>query len=145
MYLDGKLQFSDSQALTGTSLVRATDCVDVSAARTAHGVGEPLALVVISEAAMGGTSPTITIALRTDDNASMSSATTMLTTAAIAGASFGVGAKIVIPLANTNERYLEPAYTMGGTSPTATVSAYLQPLSMIQNNANYPDSISFID
>ena len=53
------------------------------------------------------------------------------------------GFKFVIPIPPTtldeSDRYLGVRYTLAGTTPTATITAFLQPLSMI----NTSDGISY--
>lgn len=139
MIFDKTLQFSADQALTGTSLVASTDHLDLGQDRDI-GPGTPMWLVVVSKVAPGGTSPTLTIAIQTDDNSGFSSATNLVTHPTIAGAAFGVGAMVVIPWPFTNERYNRVAFTPGGTSPTFTVDAFLtsQPP---PNWQAYPDGI----
>lgn len=122
MIIDSLLAFSDSQSLTATAA--STNSIDLSSDRDI-GPGEPLWLVVTSEAAPGGTSPTLAISIETDDNSSFSSATTLATHTTLAAADFGAGTKVVIPWPMTNERYCRVKYTCGGTSPTFTVSAWL--------------------
>lgn len=139
MIFDKTLQFSADQALTGTSLVASTDHLDLGQDRDI-GPGSPLWLVVISKAAPGGTSPTLSIKIQTDDNSSFSSAADLVTHPTIAGANFGVGTMVVIPWPFENERYNRVAFTPGGTSPTFTVDAFLtnQPP---PNWKAYPDAI----
>ena len=72
--------------------------------------------------ASGGTSPTLQVALQTDDNSSFSSATAIYTGPALAQAT---NRAQIIPMPHENERYLRLSYTQGGTSPTATVSAFI--------------------
>ena len=137
MIFDKTLQFSADQALTATAA--STDYLDLGSDRDV-GPGTPLFLVVVSKVAAGGTSPTIAISIKTDDNVSFSSAATPLAGPTIAGASFGAGAMHVIPWPFTNERYNRVKYTLGGTSPTFTVDAFLtsQPP---PNWQAYPDGI----
>lgn len=127
MILDRENAFSQSQALTGTSLVASTDVIDLSVVRQI-GQGNNLPEIVVNfEVAAGGTSPTMTLALQTDDNASFSSATTVVTyLSGVAAAAFGASTQYVFNLPQQGlERYIRLAYTMGGTSPTAQVSAHL--------------------
>lgn len=137
MINDKTLQFSADQALTATAA--STDYLDLAQDRDI-GPGTPLWLIVLSKVAAGGTSPTIAISIETDDNSSFSSATTLLTDATRAGADFGAGAMAVIPWPRTNERYNRVKYTLGGTSPTFTLDAFLtsQPP---PNWQAYPDGI----
>lgn len=122
MIIDSLTQVSSSQALTATAA--STDVIDLGSDRDI-GPGKPMWLVVASEVAPGGTSPTIVISVETDDNSSFSSATTIYTHPSIAGAAFAAGTKVVIPFPWANERYVRAQYTLGGTSPTFTVSAFL--------------------
>jgi hypothetical protein len=143
MILDAQNLYSDAQALTGTSLVASTNIIDHGSDRNL-GLGTPLSVVVTVDVAAGGTTPTLTIVLQTDDNSSFSSATTVVTTAALAAAVLTAGAKFVLalPADATMERYSRIAYTQGGTTPTITVTAWLTPTEMIQNEANYADAIT---
>jgi len=63
------------------------------------------------------------IDLETDSAAAMSLSSVIVSgqqqTAMVAGD------KIVLAVPNANEQYLRVNYTLGGTSPTATVSAWL--------------------
>lgn len=125
MILDRENAFSQSQALTGTSLVASTDHIDLSVVRQiGQGNGLPN-LVVNFEAAPGGTTPTITIALQTDDNNTFSSPTTVVTYLN-AVTTPGASSQFVFDLPKQGlERFIRVAYTQGGTSPTTTVSAHL--------------------
>jgi hypothetical protein len=124
--------FSDAQALTTTAA--STNHIDLGATGTVLGApaaltrdiakGEPIPIVVKMDVAAGGTSPTITVSVQVDDNSSFSSATTVLTTDSKSGGA--AGDEIYIPVylpEGTNERYLRLNYTLGGTSPTYTVTA----------------------
>jgi hypothetical protein len=118
MIIDYNLQFSDAQSLTADAA--STNVIDLGADRDI-GPGEPLSIVVTLDAAMGGTSPTMAVQVQTDDNSGFSSATTVATSRTIA--SGAAGDSVVISVPDTNERYLRLYYDLGGTSPTATVSA----------------------
>lgn len=125
--LDRENAFSQSQALTGTSLVPSTDVIDLSSVRQiGAGKGEPM-LLVNFEAAAGGTTPTMTLALQTDDNVGFSSPTTVVTYLnGVAAAAFGASTQYSFALPRQGlERFIRVVYTMGGTSPTSTVSAHL--------------------
>lgn len=140
MILDSKLQFSDAQALTGTA--DSTNVIDLSNDRDI-GIGEPMALVVTVGVAADFTTTdeTYQFQLETDDNAAMSSST-IIGDVTVAAANLTAGDKVVIPLGHSNERYLQVVYTLGGTTPTVTVDAYLQPLSMIDGYVTYASGYS---
>lgn len=122
MIYDKHLQFSDSQALTATAA--STNHLDLGSNRDI-GPGTPMWLVVQSRAAPGGTSPTIAISIETDDNAGFSSASTIYTHPTITGANFASGTRVVIPWPFENEQHNQIKFTLGGTSPTFTVDAWL--------------------
>lgn len=137
MIFDKSLQFSADQALTATAA--STDHLDLGSDRDI-GPGTPLWLVIVSKAAPGGTSPTIQISVETDDNNSFSSVTSLLASPVLSAAQFALGTLYAIPWPFTNERYNRVKYTLGGTSPTFTVDAFLtsQPP---PNWQAYPDAI----
>lgn len=135
MILDAQQQFSDAQALTATA--DSTNYIDFGVDRD-MGKGEPLAVVITVDTAADSTTgdETYAFAIETDDNTSFSSATTLVSRT-IAAASLTAGSRHVIPLGYTNERYAQLVYTLGGTTPSVTVTAFLQPMSMIDSNDVY--------
>lgn len=136
--LDKNLQFSDSQALTVD--VDSTNHYDATTDRDI-GPGEPMAVVVFAESAFGGTTPTIAVSVETDDNGSFSSGTVITTSQVHTPATLtAANDQIVIPLPMNNERFIQLNYDMEGTNPTLTVSAYLMPMSMVQNQRYYPNN-----
>lgn len=124
MILDRENAFSQSQALTGTTLVPSTDVIDLSQIRQV-GIGDDLYLVLNFEVAPGGTSPTITVALQTDDNVGFASPATPITYMS-AVTTPGASSHLVFPLPYQGlERFIRLAYTQGGTTPTTTLSAHI--------------------
>lgn len=140
MILDSLLKFSDAQALTATA--DSTNVIDLSNDRDI-GKGEPMALVVTVGVAADFTTgnETYQFQLETDDNAAFSSAT-VIGDVTVAAANLAAGDKVVIPLGHSNERYLQARYVLGGTTPSVTVDAYLQPLSMVDASATYASGYS---
>lgn len=133
MILDRENAFSIAQALTATAA--STDLIDLSVVRQI-GSGKDLYLVVNVDVAAGGTSPTVAIAVQTDDNSAFSSATTLLTSPTYTQAQLGLSTQIVLPLPQQGfERYLRLQYTLGGTTPTVTLSAHL--VETYQQDAKY--------
>jgi hypothetical protein len=134
MILDAQNQFADSQALTASAA--STNIIDLGADRNI-GIGEPMSIVINVEVALddGNADETYTIQAQADDNSSFSSALPVggLVTATRGDAA---GTQYVIPLPAdyATEQYLRVYFTLGGTTPTGTVSAYLQPSSMIANS-----------
>lgn len=142
MYVDAQNLFSNAQALTATAV--STNVVDLGA-DVDVGVGEPMAVVLVVDVAADFTTgnETYQIDVETDDADTFGSAVVLarrIPTAAM----LTKGAVMVIPLPNDNERYLRLNYTLGGTTPTLTISAHLAPMSMIQNNKAYADGFSIM-
>jgi len=139
MYIDSQHLFSDAQALTATAA--STNIIDLGGDRNI-GVGEPMAVVITCDVAMGGTSPTLVVTLQADDNSSFSSASTVLALPSLSA--LAAGAQLVLPVPQNldTERYIRLNYTVGGTSPTVTLTAALIPQSMIQNYASYADGFT---
>ena len=141
-YVDAQLLLSDAQALTATAA--STNTVDLSASTTFLGTGEPMVLVVTVDVAAGGTTPTLAVAVQSDDNTAFSSAATVATSPTIAGATLTAGYQftVAIPTGVATERYLRAYYTLGGTSPTMTLSASIKPASMVGNIHYFPDAVT---
>jgi len=118
MIIDYNLQLSDAQSVTADAA--STNIIDLGSDRDI-GVGEDMKIALNFDVAMGGTSPTLAVLVQTDDNASFSSATTVLTSRSIASAA--IGDTLVLGLPDTNERYVRLYYDVGGSSPTMTLSA----------------------
>ena len=129
MYIDSQLLLSDAQALTATA--DSTNVIDLGVDRDI-GRGEPQALFITVDVAADGTTTdeTYQFQLETDDNAAMTSST-IIADATIGYATLTAGSRHVIPMGITNERYLQGVYTLGGTTPTITITAVVQPMSMI--------------
>ena len=136
MYVDKLLQFSDAQALTATAV--STNVIDLSLDRDV-GIGEPLAAVVFITVSADYTSSdeTYKFTLQTATDAAFTSAVTVVESGVINGDELAVGKKVVLPVGHANLQYLRVNYTLAGTSPTATVDAYLSPLNFINGEAYY--------
>ena len=131
--IDVENEFSDSQALTATAV--STNVIDLSLDRDV-GRGKPLAAMITVEVAAdtANADETYEFQIQTDDNSGFASATT-LTTIVIAGADLSAGSVHALPLSLFNEQYLRLNYVLGGTTPSVTVSASLQPMDAIPTNA----------
>jgi hypothetical protein len=139
MFVDSQLMFSDAQALTTTAV--STNIIDLSTDRNI-GKGEPMAIVLTFGVDSGGTSPTLQVVLQTDNDVAFGSLTTIASSAVVLDAV--AGDSIVLPIGYTNERYLRLSYVTGGTTPTATVDAYLQPMSMIDGKDDLPNGYTIV-
>lgn len=140
MYLDSQHLFSDAQALTATAV--STNIIDLNATERRIGTGEPMCVVISCDVAMGGTTPTMIATLQSDDNSGFSSAVSVVVSPTFS--SFAAGAKYVLPIppGTATERYIRVNYTLAGTSPTITVTTFLQPMNMVQNDQVYADGIT---
>src|SRR5262245_27737785 len=144
MFLDSQHQFSDSQAVTATIL--ATNVIDLLADRSI-GSGEPMGVVINVEVAadIASSDETYQFDVEYASDAGITTARklmgrrryTFAATAPDENANLLVaGFKFVIPIPpaalSESERFLGLRYTLGGTTPSVTVSAHLQPLSMLE-------------
>lgn len=141
MPTDYLLHFSDVQALTATAV--STNILDLSSQRNI-GVGEPMALVVLVAAAADGTTgdETYSVALQVDDNAAFSSPVTIGTVVITRGDVAGTRYVLGIPVAKNFERYARLNYTLGGTTPIVSVTAYLTQQNMLQTDNAYPSGFT---
>jgi hypothetical protein len=138
MQLDAHLLFSDAQAVTADA--NSTNIIDLGVGRNLFD-GEPLAVVLVIDVAanVADADETYEFEVHTDDNSALSSSTQLIAQA-IAGAALTAGSTHVIPVpvGVTLERYLGLKFDVGGTTPSVTVTAFLQPLSMVQKYKSYP-------
>jgi hypothetical protein len=156
MILDSQLQFSAAQALTTTGGV-ATNVIDLSIAR-AIGNGEPMAVVftvsVTADQTSGDEDYTFDVEYATDAGQTTGrqlvgrrifesgtpTAPAQDADLLVAGFSF----VIPVPPTTTDEdgQFLGVRYVLAGTTPLITVSASLQPQSMIDQSALYASGYS---
>lgn len=137
MYLDRENQFSNAQALTSTAA--STDVLDIGVEND-FGTGEPMCVMVNVEVAADAANAdeTYSVALQMDTADSFGSPTQVGSDLTIArGSAAGFKDYIYIPAGASVERYLRLNYTLGGTSPSVTVSAHLIPVSMIEERRDY--------
>ena len=120
MYIDKELQFSDAQALAATGA--STNVIDLGSDANI-GQGRPMYIVVSCDTALAGTSPTLDVALQTDDNEAFASAVDIVS--GVQKTAMVQGDKIVLAVPNQNDRYLRINYTLGGTTPTVSVTSWL--------------------
>lgn len=137
MFIDTQNQLSDAQAVTGAATTAATNVIDFGKAGRRIGDGESMVIVVTVDVAAGGTTPTMALVLFMDDTDGAT--TSRWTSQTYAAAALTKGARFYVPVPQgLAGRYLGLKYTLGGTSPTITVTAELMPEDMIQNETVYP-------
>lgn len=136
MYIDAQNLFSDAQALTSTAA--STNLIDTGVDGNL-GVGEPMAVFLTLDVAAdaGNADETYSVAVQTDDNSSFSSAATLGTITITRGDAAGTTYSFLLPKATSGERYFRLNYTLGGTSPSVTVTAALVPASFVPVTVDY--------
>ena len=156
MILDAQQQFSDAQAVTATAV--GTNVIDLLVDRSI-GNGEPLAVVFSVDVAADQTTgdEDYTFEVEYASNAAQSTGRQLIgrrvfesgtPTAPAQDADLLVaGFRFVMPIPPTtlseSERYLGVRYVLAGTTPSVTVTAQLQPMSMIDSNdVAYPDGFT---
>lgn len=131
MLLDNQLLFSDAQAITATAV--STNVIDTApffsgVTGRALGVGKQLYVFWGVDTAFtdSGSDSTVAISVETDDNASMSSATTLATMVTLAALS-AAGTRGVFALpSGTYERYIAVRYTLAnGNLTTGAITSGL--------------------
>ena len=155
MYIDGLLEFSDSQAVTTTAV--GTNVVDLSVAR-GIGNGTPMAAVftvaVAADQTSGDEDYTFEVEYATD--AAQTTGRQLMgqrifesgtPTAPAQDADLLVaGFTFAIPIPPTMEgeaaRYMGIRYTTAGTSPTITCNAWLAPLADVSQYVSYADNVT---
>lgn len=139
MYIDRQNLFSDAQALTATAA--STDVIDLGEERRI-GTGEGMVVIVQADVALAGTTPTLAIAIQSDSVENFASPATVLASATLSALAAGQRVVLPIPAGVATERYIRLNYTLGGTTPTVTLTAALMPENMVQNDYYYADSIT---
>jgi hypothetical protein len=140
MFVDALGQLSDAQALSATGF--STNTIDLSnvTPKIDIGIGEPMCIAFAVDVAADTASgdETYTFQFVQSANANLSSPD-ILAQVAIARATLVAGYKFYLPIPSPliTKRFIGVQYTLGGTTPSITVTAFLQPLSMVQNEKVY--------
>jgi len=138
MILDKECQLSDSQAVTADAAT--TNSYDTGAAGRDVGIGEPLCVVFNVEVAADFTTGDETYEFQVIESAASNlSSPTVLAAATIAASLLTVGRRVVIPIPPGSKalRYIGGYYNVGGTTPTITCSAHVQPLNALDIRKDY--------
>lgn len=139
MILDEQNEYSKKQALSGAGSVASTNIVDHGSDRDL-GVGEPMGVVITVDVAadQADGDETYVAKLQVDSSSAFGSAVDQLSVTiprtALAGDQF------VIPINKDFkfDRFSRILYTLGGTTPSITVSAAMAPLKSIPAYKSYP-------
>lgn len=141
MKVDALNQLSDAQAFTATAF--STNTYDSDSAGNDMSIGEELVLALAVDVAADFTTTdeTYTIELVQSANANLSSPD-VLASRTILAADLSAGSTHYLPLpqGSKSKRYLGYRATLGGTTPSVTLTAFLQPASMIDKQKFYPNN-----
>jgi hypothetical protein len=135
MFVDNEHVFSDAQALTGTAV--STNTVDLLVDRNL-GIGEPMAVVVTVDVALDGTTGDETYQVDVQTGSTTNPTTVIASRTLTRGDAAGTKYVIMLPADGSADRYLRLNYALGGTSPSGTLTAFLVPANMVQNDLTYP-------
>lgn len=120
MIIDSLLNVSRSQVVTANAA--STDVIDTGAGQQPIGPGERVWLICVIKA-VSGTSPTLQISLQSATDAAFTTPITGVSSGVIAPPVAGQRIALAVPM--TNARFLRANYTVGGTSPSFTIDAFL--------------------
>jgi hypothetical protein len=147
MYIDAQQLFSDAQALAGTAV--STNVINLGSLRF-FATGEPVGVMFSVDVAadVADADETYQFDIQTDDNAGFATPV-VLARLAFGVAGFPAASKLAagykfaisLPKCDLLESYLRVNYTLGGTTPSVTVTAHLVPLSMVPMEHTYADAI----
>lgn len=141
MIVDAENTYSVGQTLTATGV--STNVIDHGSDRNI-GIGEPLAVVItVTAIDAASADETYTAQLQTDDNVGFSSPTSVGGALTIPRTT-AAGTRFVIPVPpdTATERFTRLNYTLGGTTPSITLTARLIPAKFVQNEGVFPDAIT---
>lgn len=118
MIIDKQNTLSDGQAITATA--NSTNVLDLGNTSRSDEGAPTILLAQVEEAFTAAGAATLTVTLETDDNESFSSATVLLSTAAIPKATLVRGYQLPISFLPANvERYIRLVYTVATGPMTA--------------------------
>lgn len=133
--IDAQTRLGSAQALSASGAT--TDYLDISKARNL-GDGEVMALVFTVTTAIAGTTPTCSFAVQSDSSNAFGTAVTHETVAP-AAATLTAGAQVVVPIPSgiLISQFVRGFLTLGGTTPTISVTTDIVPLSTVKKTALY--------
>ena len=130
MITDFQCVLSNAQALTATA--NSTNIYDTGSVYDSGRGIETMGVLVTVDAAADFTTgdETYSFTVTTDNDVAFGSATTLVTKTVAAGA-LAAGDRVIIPVGVGIEQYVRVTYTLGGTSPSVTVTAEFKAMSDI--------------
>ena len=143
MVLDLEHVYSSAQALTATA--DSTNLVDHGIASNL-GSGEPLAFVVSLTVVADDTTgdETYTAQLQMDTEVTLASPVVIEACLITITRGDAAGTRYVrhLPPSLSFQQFTQVVYTLGGTTPTVTVDAFLIPASFLQDEQVYADAVT---
>lgn len=141
MRVDALNQLSDAQAFTATAV--STNTYDSETAGNDMSIGEELVLAVAVDVAADFTTGDETYTLQLIQSAAANlGSPDVLASRAILAADLTAGSTHYLPLpqGSKTKRYLGYQLVAAGTTPTVTLTAFLQPASMIDKQKFYANN-----
>lgn len=134
-YVDAQALLDDAHAYSATAV--STNTYDTQSATNDVGVGEPLVCEINVDVAAAGTTPTFTFDVISSAAANLGTPT-VLASVTPAAATLVAGYKFYIEIPSKAQRYLGLRLTLGGTTPTITITASIKPRKMREDLKYYP-------
>jgi hypothetical protein len=139
MFVDAQCVLSDAQALAGAATTASTNAYDTMAAGNHPDTGAPLCVRVSVDVAadLADGDETYQFKLVQSANTDLSAPDILLETATayITRAKLVAGYRFYLPIPSdiVTKRYIGLNYTLGGTTPSITVTADIRPMNSLQN------------
>lgn len=143
MFIDSQLLLSDAQAVTADAV--SSNTVDTGAAGNSIEIGEPLVIVIQVDVAADATTGDETYSFEAIQSAAANlGSPDVLASVTIAASALSAGSihYLPIPQGSKSKRYLGLNYSVGGTTPTITCTAFIQPANQIQAFKAYADGFT---
>lgn len=140
--LDATNRYSSSQALSATAA--STNVIDHTLDRD-MGIGEVLTAIISVEVALDATdaNETYSAVVQTDSVVGFGSATTLATFPTMTrGDAVGTQYKVDFAADKNMKQFTRINYTLGGTTPSGTVSAWLTDRKSLDQRNEYADGIT---
>jgi hypothetical protein len=143
MYIDALGLLSDAQAVTADAV--STNTYDSGAAGNDISAGAGLVIAIQVDVAADSTTGDETYKFDVIQSAAANlGSADVLASRVIAAADLTAGSihYLPIPQGSKTKRYLGLNYDVGGTTPTITCTAFIQPANMLQQSKVYADGIT---
>lgn len=143
MFIDSQLLLSDAQAISADAV--STNTVDTGAAGNDITIGQELVIAIQVDVAADFTTGDETYVFEAIQSAAANlGSPDILASRAILAADLTAGSIHYLPLpaGAKTKRYLGLNYNVGGTSPSVTCTAFIQPANQVQAFKAYADGFT---